>query len=107
MGVVEPRRHRRWVYILPVLHLSACLISMVGHVIPSLQSLGIIWVGIMLLDLPVSAIAYVSAWWNGPITVIWIVVVGTFWWYFLSRVIERLINKNKTGASAVPTAGKC
>ncbi len=53
MGTVEPRRHPSWVYILPILHLSACLISMVGHVIPNLQSLGIIWVGIMLIDLPV------------------------------------------------------
>jgi hypothetical protein len=106
MEALKPK-HPRWVYLLPVLHLSACLISMVGHVIPSLQSLGIIWVGILLVDLPVSAPAYVLAWWNGPITVIWIVVVGTLWWYFLSRVIERLIKKNKTKASAVPTAEKC
>ena len=49
MVVVPPRRHPSWVYIMPILHLSACLISMVGHVIPSLQSLGIIWVGILLV----------------------------------------------------------
>jgi hypothetical protein len=100
-------KHPRWVYLLPVLHLSACLISMVGHVIPSLQSLGIIWVGITLVDLPVSAPAYVLAWWNGPLTVIWIVVAGTLWWYFVSRVIERLIKKNRMKASSVPTAEKC
>lgn len=85
----------RWVYVLPMAHVCACLISMVGYVIPSLQYLGIVWVGLMLADLPVSGPAYLLAWWNGPITVIWVVVAGTLWWYLLSRGVGLLIDKLK------------
>lgn len=83
----------RWVYLLPLLHLSACLVSMIGHVIPELQFLGIVWVFIMLADLPVSAIAYALAWNHGMIAGTWVVVLGTLWWYLLSRVAERLIGR--------------
>jgi hypothetical protein len=86
----------RWVYLLPVLHLCACLTSVVGHVIPGLQYLGIVWVFIMLIDLPVSAIAYALAWNHGTVAGIWVVVVGTLWWYLLSRGAEILVNKFKT-----------
>ena len=43
MKSVGPRKKSSWVYLLPVLHLSACLISMVGYLIPSLQYMGIVW----------------------------------------------------------------
>jgi len=86
------------VYVLPLVHLGACLISMVGHVIPSLQYLGIIWVGVMLVDLPVSAIAYALAWKHGTVATIWVVVVGTLWWYLLSRGAGLLIDKIRARA---------
>jgi hypothetical protein len=85
----------RWVYLLPVAHVCACLISMVGYVIPSLQYLGIVWVGVMLVDMPVSAIAYALAWQHGTVATIWVMVVGTLWWYLLSRAVGLLIHKLK------------
>ena len=80
---------------MPAAHVCACLISMVGYVIPSLQYLGIVWVGVMLVDMPVSAIAYALAWKHGAIAAIWVVVVGTLWWYLLSRGVGLLIAKLK------------
>lgn len=66
---------------------------MVGYLIPSLQYLGIVWVGVMLVDMPVSAIAYVLAWKHGTVAALWVVVVGTLWWYLLSRGAGILIDK--------------
>lgn len=90
------RRKPYWIYVLPMAHLCACLISMVGYVVPSLQYLGIVWVGLMLVDLPVSAIGYAMAWRHGTFTTIWVVVVGTLWWYLLSCGAERLVNRFKS-----------
>ncbi len=86
-------KRSRWVYLLPVVHVCACLISMVGYVVPSLQYLGIVWVGVMLVDMPVSAIAYALAWKHGTVAAIWVVVIGTLWWYLLSRGVGLLIAK--------------
>ncbi len=92
-----PRAQKRfrWVYFLPVLHLCACLISMIGHVIPELQYLGIVWVVIMLVDIPVSALAYVLAWNHGTIAGIWILVAGTLWWCLLGLGIDILVDRRK------------
>jgi hypothetical protein len=73
---------------------------MVGHVIPSLQYLGIVWVGIMLVDMPVSAIAYALAWKHGTVAAIWVVIIGTLWWYLLSRGIRLLIDKFRAKAQS-------
>lgn len=83
----------RWVYLLPFLHVCACLISMIGHVIPKLQSLGIVWVFVMLVDLPVSALAYALAWNHGTIAAVWVVVAGTLWWYILSCAVGSLYHR--------------
>jgi hypothetical protein len=74
---------------------------MVGRVVPELQYLGIVWVFIMLVDIPVSAMAYALAWNHGAIAGIWIVVVGTLWWYLLSRGAEILINRLKARTQGV------
>jgi len=91
----DVRKRSRWVYFLPAIHLSACVISMVGY-IADLEHLGIIWVFIVLADLPVSAIYYALAWKYGMIGVVWVVVTGTLYWYWLSRGVEILINRWKT-----------
>jgi hypothetical protein len=93
METGKSNKHRTWVYLLPLLHLIACLIGLVGYVIPSVQYLGIVWVGVMLVDMPVSAIGYATAWKHGTFTAIWVVVVGTLWWYLLSRGAGLLIAK--------------
>jgi len=74
----------RGVYFLPSLHLSLCLVSMLGLLIPELQVLGIIWSFIMLADLPISIVAYAMGWKYSWIGVIWIIGAGTLWWYALS-----------------------
>jgi len=84
---------RRWVYVLPVLHLCACLVSMIGYVIPSLQHWGIAFTFILLLELPISAVAYALGWKYPAIATIWIFVAGTLWWYALSRGIELAFDK--------------
>lgn len=84
----------RWVYFLPLLHFGACLISMVGGlIIPQLQHLGIIWVFVMLIDLPISLVAYILGWKFQLLAVIWIFAAGTAWWYFLSLVLEHALQR--------------
>ena len=97
------KKHSRWVYLLPAIHVCALLVSMIGHVIPSLQYLGIIWVFVMVVDLPVSALAYALGWSHGAIAAAWIFVVGTAWWYLLSLGIESLIKRFKTRQSLPST----
>jgi hypothetical protein len=96
----------RWVYLVPIIHLSACAISFIGYLIPSLQFFGIVWVFIVLVDLPVSAIFYALAWKYSLIAGLWVVVVGTLWWYFLGRAIERWIKRIKARSSGVQTVQK-
>ncbi len=78
----------RWVYALPLLHLCACFVSISGYVIPHLQYWGIAFTFILLFDLPVSIVAYALAWKYPTIAMAWIFVVGTLWWYVLSRGME-------------------
>jgi len=85
-------RPGRWVYVLPSLHLFACLASYVGLLIPSLQRLGILFSFLMLADLPVSIPAYALAWKYSTLAAIWIFVAGTFWWYLLGRGAEFFMN---------------
>jgi hypothetical protein len=86
-------RQWRWVYFIPILHLSACFVSFVGYVIPSLQYIGILFTFILMADLPISLPAYALAWKYGSFAGIWIFVVGTLWWYLLSRVAATLLTK--------------
>jgi hypothetical protein len=51
------------------------------------------WEMVMVLDLPLSIVAYMLAWKYGLVAAIWIFVVGTWWWYFLSRGIEHMIER--------------
>lgn len=87
------RTRSKWIYVLPVLHLCACLVSVVGYFVSSLQYLGIVWTYIILADFPISLVAFASAWKHGACTAAWILIVGTFWWYLLSRGIEALIRR--------------
>jgi hypothetical protein len=84
---------RNWIYFLPALHLFACLISMIGLVVPGLESLERVWRYLMVADFPISLVALASGWRYGTIQVIWIVVVGTFWWFMWNRAIDVLVTK--------------
>jgi hypothetical protein len=78
----------RWRYVLPSLHLFACLTSYIGLLIPSLQFLGILFSFVLLADLPVSFLAYGLAWKYPALAVTWVFVAGTLWWYLLGRAVQ-------------------
>lgn len=78
----------RWVYILPLLHLFAYVATLTVMLIPPLQPLGIVGSYILLADLPVSLVAYMLAWKYSLLATIWILIVGTLWWYLLSLGIN-------------------
>jgi hypothetical protein len=84
--------HLRWFHLLPIFHLCACLISYVGLLLPSLEYFGILFTFVLLADLPVSLPAYFLGWKYPAIAVTWIFVAGTFWWYFLGRGVDFLID---------------
>jgi hypothetical protein len=71
-------------------------------VIPSLENLGIIWVFILLIDLPVSAPAYALGWKYPTIAAVWVVVTGTLYWYLLSWGIQILIERHKIKIASGP-----
>jgi hypothetical protein len=92
-GAIILERSSRWVYLVPSIHLCACLVSFIGLVIPSLQYIGILFTFILVADLPISVPFYALAWKYGVLSVIWIFVAGTFWWYLLSRGAEALLKR--------------
>ncbi len=76
-----------------MVHLAICLTAMTGYVVPQLQLLGILWSILTIVDLPVSAVTIPLAYFNGFLAFSWTVVVGTAWWYFLSKGIAFLFKK--------------
>jgi hypothetical protein len=86
-------RQTSWVYCLPILHLCVFAIANVGLLSPSLQYLGRLESYLILADLPVSIVVFGLAWHYPMIAALWIVVVGTLWWYLLSRLLELGIHK--------------
>jgi len=93
MGQFVSRNHNRWAYLLPSLHLGACLLSFTGVVIPGLQYLGILFTFILVADLPISVPYYALAWKHGALAVTWIFLGGTLWWYVLGRGANALLEK--------------
>jgi hypothetical protein len=84
-------RHSRWVYILPILHLCVCSLALIGFVIPALQPLAIVFEFLWVADFPFSIVGFILVLQYRPaLAMTWMVVVGTLWWYALSRVAEAL-----------------
>jgi len=94
---------RRWVYVLPIFHLCACFSIFLAYLIPYF---GILWTYLLLLDLPVSIVAYGLGWKYPSIATIWIVIVGTLWWYLLGRgtqfVFDRFIDRGPPKQPLIP-----
>lgn len=90
--MTDNRKPSSWAYFLPAIHLSACLASMVAY-LTNFGHFGVIWVFVVLADLPVSALYYTLAWKYGTVGAVWVVVTGTLYWYWLSRGVEILINR--------------
>jgi hypothetical protein len=85
-----------------------------GYLIPSLHHWGILFTFILILDLPISLVAYLIGWKYGGLALAWIMVVGTLWWYLLGRglnfclihssvVLDRLLFSCPTQKSAQQT----
>lgn len=73
----------KWIYILPALHLSAYFLTyFVGHPL-ELSGFPIL----LIADFPFSIGVLVLAWKYPLLANLWILVVGTAWWYLLSRII--------------------
>jgi hypothetical protein len=49
----------------------------------------------MLVDLPISLVAFALAWKYSALATVWILVVGTLWWYLLSRAAGLLVRRIK------------
>ena len=58
---------------------------------PKLEFLGILATFIMVADFPVSLAVLALAWKHPEIAAAWILIVGTLWWFVLSRAIEFVI----------------
>ena len=87
--------HPDWIYFLPILHFCACLMSTLRFFVPGLQYLSVMWDFVVRADFPLSLVADALRPHYSAIAAIWIVVVGTLWWYLLSRLTEGAINNLK------------
>jgi len=68
-------------------------VSYVGYVIPAFQHFGILFTYVILADLPFSLLGVALAWHYAFLAATWIVVVGSLWWYLLSRLLELGVHK--------------
>ena len=66
------------------------MIAYVGFLLPSVQFFGMVFDFVVLADYPISFITWLFAWNNPSFIAIW-TVVGTLWWYLLSRGAEALL----------------
>jgi hypothetical protein len=93
----------KWTFVLPALHLGACLTTNGGVFIPGLRPLGFLFGFILLIDLPVSIVACMAAWAAPALAVICVLVVCTAWWYFLNRVIVAVVRGRREAANGAPS----
>jgi hypothetical protein len=83
-------------YVLPAVHLMACLTLPLGHLVPSLSYIAIVWTFVMVADLPISLVSYFLAWRYSLLSAIWIFVAGTACWYFLSQQLLKFRRRDET-----------
>ena len=83
------------VYFAPVLHLSVALTLLFALYGLQWSFAGLLWGFLLLLDFPASLPYYVLAWKYGVIAILWVVVAGTAWWYFLSCVVARFVSSRQ------------
>ena len=75
---------------LPTVHLCACLITCVAFLTPRLEFFGLVFDFVFEADYPISFMAWLFAW-NNPSFILLQTVLGTLWWYLLSRAAEALL----------------
>ena len=84
------RSSRYWLYVLPGLHLLACLIVLVGY-LPGMHALLLIMPLLVIGDFPISIVGVGLAFSHQVIALLWFVVVGTIWWYLLSLAMRLVL----------------
>ena len=76
-----------WVHLPPSLHLLSCLIIALAHWESA-------WGYLFLIDIPMSVIILTISYdFNHPLIVFGI--LGTLWWYLLSRAAEMVLMRQK------------
>ena len=89
---MSARRYLRCSYIFPLIHLGVCAIAALAAV-PGLNHLGITWTYLIRADFPWSLLTVFLLWKYGVLAELWIVIVGTSWWYFLGRLADYLLGR--------------
>jgi len=85
MTISAIRTRFRWVYFLPLLHLAACFLILLGYAIPKLEPLIAGTEFLIIADFPISLPTVGWAMGNhGNTALAWTVIAGTIWWYLLS-----------------------
>ena len=102
------RERWRWVYFLPIVHFLLSSTSLMLPRIPALNFMALVWMFVLLIDLPISLVFYFLAWKYPAFGVAWVVVVGTLWWYLLSRIAEVLFHlvSGRDGSPSIYTSGR-
>jgi hypothetical protein len=71
-------RDPRLVYVLPLLHLLICVVVWVGDWA---------WLPVFVIEFPVGIFLLVLSWRYDPPPLLLCGVLGTLWWYFVSRLL--------------------
>ena len=86
----------RWIYLPPLIHLTVCLVAMLGYIVPALRFLGIFWSILAIADCPASIVTGILAFTqHGALAGAWATVAGTLWWYILCLTAEFLTARIK------------
>ena len=80
---------RSLLYLLPALHLSACLVIAIAKLESG-------WEQMIKIDFPFSVLLVALGWRLGH-PFLWFGVLGTLWWYFLSWLLFLLIGSLRRG----------
>jgi hypothetical protein len=81
MMLAMARRARIGIYLLPALHLAACAIIALGHLVSGVHYL-------IYVDFPFSLLLVILGWRNDSFLFLF-ASLGTLWWFFLSWAAYR------------------
>ena len=78
-----------WVYLLPLLHLGACVTIALANLESGLEYM-------IYVDFPCSVLLVVLGWRHGNF-LLWFATLGTLWWYLLSYSARLACNRFMAG----------
>jgi len=90
------------VYLLPAIHLLVSLYATVGFYLEDTPAHPVrVWNALTFVDFPVSIVGILLTWGPRWVALAWMVVAGTFWWYFLSLCVRKISTLASVGAGRV------